>query len=185
MNDKEQPWSPTDSRQPESPPNQHREQRASTDVRQGAGGSMSPQGSPQSFGSGAPQSAPAQAGGEGMGQRAKPEQQIPGTPMVDVVETPEELVVYVDTPGYDKENIHIHADANTLAVSADRSSSPSFNEDEGERGLVVERPLKLERTIPLPVHIDPEEADASYDNGVCKVTIPKEEGDKRREIGFQ
>lgn len=186
MNEREQPWSPTDSRQTETPPNQYQEQRASTDVQQGdTGGSMAPQGPPQSFGSGGSQSMPTQTGGEGMGQQAKQQQSIPGTPLVDVVETPEELIVYVDAPGYEKENIDIHADANTLAVSADRSSNPSFDEEEGERGLVVERPLKLERTIPLPVHIDPEEADASYDEGVCEITIPKEEGEKRREIGFQ
>lgn len=107
------------------------------------------------------------------------------SPMVDVVETQEELIVYVDTPGFEKEDIHIHADANTVSVSADRSSKPVFDEDDGERGLVVERPTKLERTISLPIPVDPEEASAEYEDGVCEVTVPKKEDDQRKEIGFQ
>lgn len=187
MNERDTQWSPGEPRPHDSPMNQHQfqEHQASTDVQQGgAGGS---QGTPQPFGSGGMQSMSGQAGGERMEQQATQRQQqtVPATPMIDVVEAPEELVVYVDAPGFEKDDINIHADANTLAVSADRSSNPSFDEDEGERGLVIERPMKLERTIPLPVHIDPEEASASYDDGVCKITIPKEEGEKRSEIGFQ
>lgn len=131
---------------------------------------------------------PPQTGGEGMGQPSQQQgqqQTAPGRPMVDIVETPEDIVVYVDVPGYEKDDIDIHADANTLAVSADRSSEAPFDEDEGEQGLVMERSVRLERTVSLPVHIDPEEASASYEDGVAEITVPKEEEEKRREIGFQ
>lgn len=190
MNERDTQRSPGEPRPNDPTMNQHQyqEHQASTDVQQGiAGGAAGSQGSSPPFGSSGLQSMPGQAGGEGMEQQATQRQQqaVPATPMVDVVEAPEELIVYVDTPGYEKDDINIHADANTLAVSADRSSKPSFDEDEGERGLVIERPMKLERTIPLPVHIDADEASASYDDGVCKITIPKEEGEKRSEIGFQ
>lgn len=187
MTERDQPWSPGEPRPTESPADQHREYRASADAQPGVtGGSAGPQGPPQPPASGGGESPPPQTERERMGRSpAQGGQHGPTSPMVDIVESPKELVVYVDTPGFDKDAIQIHADANTISVSADRSSEEFVDEDDGERGVLLERPTKLERTISLPVQVDPEEASASYENGVCKVTIPKEEGDKRREIGFQ
>lgn len=51
--------------------------------------------------------------------------------------------------------------------------------------LLNERPLRLERTIPMPAHIDPEQAAAEHENGVCLITVQKDENDRRHEIGFQ
>lgn len=188
MNEREHPWSSGEPRRTGSSPSRRRDHRASTGAKQGrTGESVGSQEQPQPPAAGGTQSPPRETGSEGVDRQSAPGRQRPGpaSPMVDVVETPEELVVYVDTPGFEKEDIQIHADANTLSVSADRSSEPPFDGDEGERGLVIERPSKLERTITLPVHVDPEEASASYEDGVCEITIPKEEGDKRREVAFQ
>ncbi|WP_232686297.1 Hsp20/alpha crystallin family protein [Halobacterium zhouii] len=188
MNERDRPRSSRKSRETESPHARRQDHRASTDVQQGGtGGSFGARGQPQPPEFGGVQPAPPESEGEKMTQQSTQGQQQSrfASPMVDVVETPKELVVYADTPGFEKDDIQIHADANTLSVSADRSSKPPFDEDEGERGLVIERPSKLERTITLPVHVDPEEASASYEDGVCEITIPKEEGDKRREVAFQ
>lgn len=124
----------------------------------------------------------------GAGQQAAESMEVQPpavTPRVDVIESAEELVVRLDAPGFEKDQIEIHADANNLYVTADRSSEPSVDPDRGERALLNERPLRLERTIPMPAHIDPEQATAEHDNGVCLITVQKDEEDRRHEIGFQ
>lgn len=106
-------------------------------------------------------------------------------PMADIVESPDEVVVYVDLPGFEEDQIDIHADANNIYVTADRSDDPVYDADEGETALLAERPERLERRISLPSHIDPEEATATNEDGVCRIAVQKEEQERRHEIGFQ
>lgn len=106
------------------------------------------------------------------------------TPAADVIETPNEIVVYVDTPGFEKDHLQIHADGNRVYLSGDRSEDAAIDTEEGEHALLAERPVRIERTIPLPVDIDPELVTASHDNGVCEIVVPKDETERRHEIGF-
>jgi HSP20 family protein len=106
-------------------------------------------------------------------------------PMVDVVESASELVVRVDVPGFEKDQLEIHADANQLYVTGDRSGESGVDAEDGERALVTERPVRIERAIPLSVHIDPEQVTATHENGVCEIVVPKDENDRRHQIGFQ
>jgi len=107
------------------------------------------------------------------------------TPKVDVVESDEEVVVLLDLPGFEEEQISVHADSNNLYVTADRSDEQVADANEGERVLLGERPERLERAITLPGHIDPVQATAAHDNGVCRITVPKDEDDLHHKIGFQ
>jgi len=107
------------------------------------------------------------------------------SPMVDIVESADEVVVYVDLPGFEEDQIDIHADANNLYVTADRSDDPVYDADEGESALLAERPERLERRISLPSHIDPEDATATHEDGVCRIPVPKDERERRHEVGFQ
>ena len=134
----------------------------------------------QSSGSPPTMPPPAQGGSESTGAQTSA-----AVPMIDIVESGEEVVVYIDVPGFEEEQIDIHADANNLFVTADRSDDPVFDPDEGESALLTERPVRLERRISLPAHIDPEEATATQEDGVCEITVPKDEQERRHEIGFQ
>jgi len=133
--------------------------------------------SPQTAGAGAPANQ----------QQAEPTEPQPpaATPSVDVVESDDELVLLLDTPGFEEDQITVHADANNVYLTADRSDDAAPDSSEGERALLRERPLRLERAITLPGHVDPEQATAEHDNGVCRVSVPKGEDDRRHEIGFQ
>jgi HSP20 family protein len=102
-------------------------------------------------------------------------------PHVDLIETADEFVLLVDAPGFDEDDIDIYADDYSVIVSAQRS----LDLDRGERAIRTERPSRLERTIKLPVVVDIGDASASYDNGVCRITVEKTEEDRGRRIGFQ
>lgn len=111
-----------------------------------------------------------------------PEQPEPATsPFVDVYDTPDEITVFADLPGCRKEDINIQTSNSTLFITAERPEAV-----EGEaRPLVYERSKRVERSIELPAHVDVEEAEASCEEGVCKVTLPKAEDARQRTIGVQ
>lgn len=109
-----------------------------------------------------------------------PLQQPAAVPAVDVVESADEIVVRVDVPGFEKDELELQADANRLYVSGNRT-----RELDDEHALLTERPTRVERTIPLSGDIDPEEVTASHENGVCEISVPKDAQNQRHEIGFQ
>ncbi|QLG61416.1 Hsp20/alpha crystallin family protein [Halorarum salinum] len=110
-----------------------------------------------------------------------------GSPLVDVVETGGEVHVVVDLPGFDEEEITIQADDDTLFIAAERPAAAGETGGAGGEEFDVvraERPRRLERTVRLPPNGDVDAATATYEDGVCTVTVPKAETTRRR-IGFQ
>lgn len=103
-------------------------------------------------------------------------------PFVDVVEHPRSLEVYIDIPGFDEDDIQLDADAQTLRIVAERAV------DHPDEAVVLqhERPPRFERTIQIPVHVEIEDAEASYEAGVCHVSLPKSDAAERTHtrIGF-
>ncbi|WP_440988946.1 Hsp20/alpha crystallin family protein [Haloarchaeobius baliensis] len=141
--------------------------------------------------------APAQQGTTVSGQQAAPQaataapqpggQQFGGpgvefgVPRADVVELAEVFRVELEMPGFEKDDISVYADENHLIVSAERT----VEEGRDRRVLQRERPLRLERTVQLPVTVDVDETTAAYEDGVCVIDVPKGEGERHRRIGFQ
>lgn len=142
-------------------------------------------GTPPQFDRGQPQGGPpGPAAPVAAPQPAAPQEQgepVEGaaTPLVDVVETPDELIVIADVPGFEEEAISLQADDSTLLLVATREDGG----DDEYRVISAERPRRLERVVQLPPNGDVDGATATYDAGVCTVRIPKGGGD-RREIGF-
>ena len=118
----------------------------------------------------------------GMGQQTVHGQELPtSSPLVDILVSPEDITLLADLPGFTEDDIQIQASGNTLHISAIR---PAETEEE-DRLLQHERLHRFERTITLPVQIDVEQAEASCEDGVCKITLPKSEEMKEKSIAFQ
>lgn len=90
-------------------------------------------------------------------------------PAIDVIENQEELWVYIDLPGYQTEEISIRGDESTLMLSAERPRDL----EEDRTVLVQERPVHTERTIQLPTPVDIANASMKYEDGVCRIELPK------------
>lgn len=90
---------------------------------------------------------------------------------VDVVDEPDEVVVTVDVPGFDRNEIDVRVDDRTLWIEATREEAV----DEGDDTyLRRERSRRFNRrSITLPAEGDPEDVEATLRNGVLTVTIPK------------
>ena len=104
----------------------------------------------------------------------------PAAPAVDVVDNSAELWVFVDLPGFTEDEIDVRGDPQSLVISADRPAEV----EEGRRVVLKERPTHVERTIQLPAPVEVREAVASFEDGVCKVTLPKAAAERYERIEF-
>jgi HSP20 family protein len=92
-------------------------------------------------------------------------------PALDMVDRGNAIVVAVDLPGIKKDDIVITVEKNTLKLTAEKSSKDEYKDEDFyhlERGR-----SKIERSVALPVKIDPELIKASLADGVLKITLTK------------
>ncbi|MGZ4932751.1 MAG: Hsp20/alpha crystallin family protein, partial [Halobacteriota archaeon] len=94
-------------------------------------------------------------------------------PRVDVIDLGDALQVVADMPGVQKEDIEINLTPERVEISAE-SSTETERKDEDytyrERGYASYR-----RVLDLPADVLPDKAEASFNNGVLEVTLPKKE----------
>ncbi|MDI3497444.1 archaeal heat shock protein Hsp20 [Archaeoglobus sp.] len=76
-------------------------------------------------------------------------------PLVDVIETDNEIQIIAEMPGVNKDDIELNATETTLEIRA-----------EGEN-------RKYYETVELPAEVDPDSAKARYNNGVLEVILKK------------
>ena len=103
-------------------------------------------------------------------------------PMADVRETDEAIVVTMDLPGVNKEDVDISVTDNELRVIAEKSSESETSEKEYHKRERVYR--RFERDVALPVAVKAEEAKARLESGVLEVTLPKEVTTTKKKINI-
>ncbi|MFW5691162.1 MAG: Hsp20/alpha crystallin family protein [Chloroflexota bacterium] len=102
---------------------------------------------------------------------------------IDVHETDEAYTVVADLPGVtsDQINVNIHDGVLTIAVEI---AQPEV--DENTRVLAQERFFgKLTRRFSLPHKVDTDNVEATYDNGVLTLTLPKAPEAQPRKISIK
>ena len=91
------------------------------------------------------------------------------TPPIDVVETDEEVLVFVDLPGRDTDAIDVTLEEGSrLTVSAEGDET----DIEGRYVTRERTDDPVSRSITLPTAVEETGTNASYDSGVLKVTLP-------------
>ncbi len=104
-------------------------------------------------------------------------------PRMDLSETDDAFRIRLDVPGMTKDDIAINLQNNTLTVSGERSSE---RQKDGEEYVRVERAFgTFHRTFTLPDAVDPDRVEATYDEGVLTINVPKTEKSTRRQIEIQ
>lgn len=100
-------------------------------------------------------------------------------PKADVIETKDTIIVELDLPGYELDDIEVKIDGLELTISAERPldgrSDRTYHRSERPHG-------RLMRTFTLPKVVDPERVGATYRSGVLCVDLPKREEAKPRKI---
>jgi HSP20 family protein len=101
------------------------------------------------------------------------------SPALDLYESGDHLVAVVELPGMRKEDIDISLHDGTLTISGERKRE-SNNDETAQR---TERYVgTFRRSIALPTRVDAGKVGATYKNGILKVTLPKAEEAKPKQI---
>jgi len=91
---------------------------------------------------------------------------------MDVIDKNDRFEVLVDLPGVKKEDIQVTIEGSRVAITAESKSEKE--EKEGDRVLHSERfAASYARTFELPAEVTEDGAEAAFDNGVLKLSLPK------------
>ena len=81
----------------------------------------------------------------------------------------------MDIPGFDKKDVNIEIDENDYLTITAEKNSENNEEDNDKNYIRKERSYgKYQRSFYLG-DVDKEKIDASFDNGILKITMPKKE----------
>ncbi|MDY6837910.1 MAG: Hsp20/alpha crystallin family protein [Thermodesulfobacteriota bacterium] len=101
-------------------------------------------------------------------------------PQMDVYETPEEIVIVGEISGVDKEDLEVEVEKKAVKVTGIRREAPRVP---GKRYHLAEIAYgAFERVLFLPTPIDPEKVQASYANGLLKISLSKEPPKQPRRV---
>jgi len=114
------------------------------------------------------------------GLRRKTEGAGEWLPSLDVSETKNELVVKAEVPGMDPKDIDISLSDGMLTIKGEKKQEKE--EKEADYHLVERSYGSFTRSVQLPKEVQSEKINASYKNGILKITLPKSEEAKKKEI---
>ncbi len=102
------------------------------------------------------------------------------SPEVDIVETQESLILFMNLPGVPAESVNISLAGNALEVSAEYESLTLQSSDKVHKR---ERPSgRIHRVISLPMAVENETAVAHAESGVFKVELKKASNLRPRQV---
>jgi HSP20 family protein len=101
-------------------------------------------------------------------------------PEMDLVEGGDHYLLKADLPGMKQDDVSLEFNDGTLTISGERK----IEYERKEKGFFrLERSFgKFSRSLTLPEGVDPDKIDASFNDGVLEVRIPKPEERKPRRI---
>ncbi|HKG57036.1 MAG TPA: Hsp20/alpha crystallin family protein [Candidatus Limnocylindrales bacterium] len=102
-----------------------------------------------------------------------------GLPL-DVSTTADELVIEASLPGAKPEDVEITVENGTLTIRGETAS-----EQRNEDGGYVVREIRrgsFSRSVNLPAGLEPDKAEAAFENGILTLRIPKAEQVKPKQI---
>ncbi len=104
-------------------------------------------------------------------------------PNVEVSDTKEAIIVKAQVPGVSQDNLQVSITDDALTLKGEMKE-----EEQTEEKNVYRREFyygSFARTIPLPMAVHSEQAEAKLKDGVLEITIPKSEKAKVKEIPVQ
>ncbi|MDH5297581.1 MAG: Hsp20/alpha crystallin family protein [Desulfobulbaceae bacterium] len=101
-------------------------------------------------------------------------------PSVDIDESKDKLVVKVELPGLDAKDVSVSLADDLLTIRGEKKQESE--EKDATRHTVERYYGTFERSFRLPMEIKADKVEATFDKGVLKITLPKAEVSKRKEI---
>jgi HSP20 family protein len=92
-------------------------------------------------------------------------------PAVDIYEDPKKVVLKLEVPGIEEEDLDVRVENNTLTVKGERKFEKEEKEENFHR--IERRYGTFYRSFTLPSTIDSEHIHANYTNGILKLELNK------------
>ena len=104
-------------------------------------------------------------------------------PVLDMRETKDDLVLSFELPGVSEKDVSLSITGDLLTVRGERTLN---RESKDESVHHVERIYgKFERSVQLPMPVQPERVKATYRDGILEVKVPKAEEVKPKAIKIE
>jgi len=95
------------------------------------------------------------------------------SPKIDVVESDKEIKVTAELPGMEEKDIEVDFSRDTLVIRGEKKAE---KEEKKEDYYFMERSYgSFHRVIPVSAGVDRDKVEATFKNGVLKITLPKTE----------
>lgn len=105
---------------------------------------------------------------------------------LDAFATDEEVVVLAAIPGIDPDEIEITIEKNTITLSGQVQNVAEAEETKGATWYVHELSHgNFRRSLTLPMEVNAAKASATFDHGMLRLSVPKAEAAKPRQIRVQ
>ncbi len=102
------------------------------------------------------------------------------SPLVDIIDKKDHILVKAELPGIDKKDIKISIGENVLTIKGEKKEEKEVKKEdyyccESAYGA-------YSRTIDLPIEVDKNKSKATFKNGILEISLPKKEETKPKEI---
>ena len=105
------------------------------------------------------------------------------TPVIDIEEADDHIIVTAEIPGMKKDEIKISCSGNSLTISGERKRK---REEKDKTYHRIERYYgRFIRTINLPIGINQDKTKATYKDGLLTIILSKPESTKPKEISIE
>ena len=102
------------------------------------------------------------------------------SPSLDISETKDKLIVKTELAGVDPKEVNISISGGVLTIKGEKKEE---KEEKDENYHLMERSYgSFSRSVRLPAEVEQDKIKASCKNGVLKITLPKSEKTKAKEI---
>ena len=104
-------------------------------------------------------------------------------PRIDIVDHEKEVLVKVEVPGFQKDEVEITLNDGLLTIQGQKKE-----ENKVEKGDMVRSEINwntFSRSLRLPTEVKADEAKAKFENGILEVEIPKIQATARQTIKIQ
>jgi HSP20 family protein len=104
-------------------------------------------------------------------------------PAIDMYQTEDEVVVKATLPGFSPDDVQINVTGDVLTLRGETKHEEETQEKSWH--IREHRFGRFERTIPLPVQVTADRANAEFENGMLTITLPKAEEVKPKTIAVR
>jgi len=101
-------------------------------------------------------------------------------PSVDISETENKLLIKAELPGLEANDVNVSISGDLLTIKGEKKKE---EEEKDEYHHYIERYSgSFQRSFRLPINVQADKVEATFDKGVLKITLAKVEEAKKKEI---